>query len=104
MENKIKLFLALLLLICLENMPYGYYQLIGFLVMMGFGILAYRTYSKGHLNVAIIYTALAVLFQPIFKIAFGRYLWNIIDVLVAIGLILSIYRKTKIYQDNIKVY
>ncbi|WP_293784419.1 DUF6804 family protein [uncultured Pedobacter sp.] len=95
MENKIKVSLALLLLICLINMPYGYYQLVRFLAMIGFGILAYRTCSKGHLNVAIIYTALAVLFQPIIKIAFSRYLWNMIDVLVAIGLILSIYRKTK---------
>jgi len=100
MEIKIKVSLALLLLICLVNMPYDYYQLVRFLAMMGFGILAYQAKRKSHLNLAVIYAALAVLFQPIFKIVLGRYLWNVIDVIVAIGLILSIYIKTKIYHDN----
>ncbi|WP_406824587.1 DUF6804 family protein [Pedobacter sp. KACC 23697] len=100
MEIKIKVSLALLLLICLVNMPYGYYQLVRFLAMIGLGILAYQANRKSHLNIAIIYAALAVLFQPIFKIALGRYLWNLVDVIVAIGLILSIYIKPKIYRDN----
>jgi hypothetical protein len=39
----------------------------------------------------IVYIALAVLFQPLFKIALGRTLWNIIDVIVGIGLLGSIF-------------
>ena len=41
----------------------------------------------------IIYGGLALLFQPFFKIALGREIWNIVDVIVVIGLLLSIYRK-----------
>jgi hypothetical protein len=41
----------------------------------------------------IIYGGLALLFQPFFKIALGREIWNIVDVIVGIGLLLSIYRK-----------
>nr|WP_317235635.1 DUF6804 family protein [Ornithobacterium rhinotracheale] len=36
---------------------------------------------------------LALLFQPFFKISFGRTLWNSVDVLVAIGLYLSLKKK-----------
>ena len=39
----------------------------------------------------IIYGALALLFQPFFKIALGRELWNIVDVIVGIGLIISLF-------------
>jgi hypothetical protein len=39
----------------------------------------------------IIYITLAVLFQPLFKIVLGRALWNIVDVIVGIGLLVSIF-------------
>jgi hypothetical protein len=43
----------------------------------------------------IIYGGLALLFQPFFKTALGRDLWNIVDVFVGIGLIISILMKPK---------
>jgi hypothetical protein len=43
-----------------------------------------------------IYGALAILFQPFFKLALGRELWNILDVIVGIGLIFSaLYKKNQ---------
>jgi hypothetical protein len=38
---------------------------------------------------------MAVLFQPLFKIALGRTLWNIVDVIAAVGLIISLFIKTE---------
>ncbi|MFT6336455.1 MAG: hypothetical protein ACJATI_003214, partial [Halioglobus sp.] len=62
-----------------------------FVALVGFGILAYKA-NEDNLNTEmIIYGALALLFQPIFKIALGRELWNIVDVIVGIGLIASIF-------------
>jgi hypothetical protein len=43
----------------------------------------------------IIYGGLALLFQPFFKIALGRQMWNIVDVIVGIGLVISIFMKPK---------
>jgi len=76
-------------------MPYGYYELVRFIAMVGFGFLAYQSYQKKKETEVIIYCALALLFQPLFKITLGRTLWNIVDVLVGIGLILSIWIKPK---------
>ena len=87
----IKIVLALLLLLCLLNMPYGFYELVRFVALVGFGVLAYRTYEEENKTELIIYIALALLFQPFLKIALGRMLWNIVDVIVAVGLILSLF-------------
>jgi hypothetical protein len=43
----------------------------------------------------IIYGGLALLFQPFFKIALGREIWNVVDVIVGIGLLVSIFIRAK---------
>jgi hypothetical protein len=42
--NTIKIVLAALFFLCLMDMPYGYYQLVSFLALLGFTILAYNSY------------------------------------------------------------
>lgn len=96
MEKKTKIILALLLFLCLADMPYGYFQFVRFIAMLIFGALAYNANDKGHKNEFIIYCVLALLFQPLFKIALGRTIWNAIDVMVGIGLLISAFNgKTK---------
>jgi hypothetical protein len=58
--------------------------------MVVFVVLGYYAIEGKREVGAIIYFALAVLFQPLIKIALGRTIWNIIDVVVGIGLIVSI--------------
>lgn len=88
-ENIIKFLLSAILLICLLDMPYGFYQLVRFLGLIVFGIFAYQSNQKGNQTKMFIYIALAILFQPLFKIYLGRNLWNIVDVVVAVGLLVS---------------
>jgi len=91
MNKKIKIILAILLLLCLADMPYGYYQFVRFAAMVGFGILAYQSSESENKTFMIVYGALALLFQPFFKIALGRDLWNVVDLIVGIGLIVSLF-------------
>ena len=95
MNNAIKITLAILFSLCLADMPYGFYQLVRFAGLIGFVILAYQAYEQGRQTEMIIYGGLALLFQPFFKIALGRQMWNIVDVVIAIGLIASIFIKQK---------
>ena len=71
-------------------MPYGYYQFVRFVALVGFALLAFNSYEKGLTNNTIVYIGFALLFQPFIKIALGRELWNIVDVAVAIWLIVSL--------------
>ena len=94
MKNKIKLvkvILSILLLICLFDMPYGYYTLVRFISFAVFGYMAYDALKEKKNEIAIVYGALALLFQPFFKIALGRAIWNVVDVIVAVMLIVSIF-------------
>ena len=91
MNNAIKIVLAILFFLCLANMPYGYYQLVRFVALVGFAILAYKANDQGQKTEAIIYVCLAILFQPLIKIALGREIWNVVDVIVGVGLIISIF-------------
>ena len=92
MDKAIKIVLAILFFLCLADMPYGYFQLVRFVALVGFVILAYLENHRGNQTVMFIYIALAILFQPFFKISLGRQIWNAIDLIVGLGLIGSITR------------
>lgn len=95
MQNLTKIIIAILLLLCLFNFPYGYYQLVRVIATVGFIYLAITNEKD---SAKLIYIILAVLFQPLFKIALGRELWNVVDVIVAIGLLVTIF-----YNNNSKI-
>jgi hypothetical protein len=96
MNNSIiKILLAALLLLCLVNMPYGYYQFVRFAAMVGFAYLAYSEKEQNRNKEMFIYIALSILFQPFIKIALGRTIWNIVDLIVGIGLVISVINQSK---------
>lgn len=95
MDKAIKIVLAILLFLCLADMPYGFYQFVRFAGLIGFAVLAYQANLQSRQTEMIVYGGLALLFQPFFKIALGRQMWNIVDVIVGLGLLISIFMKPK---------
>ena len=93
MENSIKIALAILFFTCLLDLPYGYFQLVRFAALIGFVVLAYKANQQSRQTETFIFGTLALLFQPFFKIALGRDLWNIVDVSVGVGLLVSLFKK-----------
>ena len=79
--------------LCLADMPYGFYQFVRFAGFVGFAILAYQAHKQGRQTEMIIYGGLALLFQPFFKIALGRQIWNVVDVVVAVFLLATVSTK-----------
>ncbi|MEI7663224.1 MAG: DUF6804 family protein [Bacteroidota bacterium] len=94
-ENIVKGALAILLLICLMDMPYGYYQLIRFVAVVGFAILGYFAYEGKNTQVTIVFVVLAFLYQPLLKVSLGRDIWMVVDAVVAAGLIISVFAGRK---------
>lgn len=90
----LNLILAALMLLCLFPMPYGFYTLMRFGAMVAFAWMSYGYWQKKKDEYAIVFGALALLFQPFVKIALGRTVWNIVDVTVAI-LLVWIWLKNK---------
>ena len=90
----IKIILSILLLVCLLDMPYGYYQFVRFIGMIGFGLLAFENYQKNQIWF-VIWISSALLINPFIKIALGRDMWNIIDVIWAVLLVVSMILNKK---------
>lgn len=87
-----KLIFAAMLLLCLADMPYGYYELVRFIAMILFGYMAVFYYRKESMSLTFTFAGLALLFQPFVKIALGRTIWNIVDVVVALLLIIVCFK------------
>jgi hypothetical protein len=101
--KQLYLFLAAMMLLCLAPMPYGYFQLVRFVAMIVFGLMAYHYYQNQKMVATWVFGALALLFQPIYKIALGRVVWNVVDVIVALLLIaLFVMEWRKSNKDYVK--
>lgn len=96
----IYLILAAMLLLCLAPMPYGYYILVRYVAMVVFGVMAYQFYNQKKEGLAVACGALALLFQPFIKIALGRTMWNVVDVIVAIVLVVLYLVERENDNDN----
>lgn len=94
---KIGLWLAIALIVCLFPMPYGYYTLVRFSAMIIFGCMAFLFYKDDKIPLCVIACSLALLFQPFFKVILGRTMWNVVDIIVAITLILLWYKNKNIH-------
>jgi hypothetical protein len=95
MEKAIKIILALMLFACLLDMPYGYYQLVRFTAMGVFGYLAFISFERQERAAGYVYVLLALLFQPFVKVALGRELWNVVDVVAGVGLLATLFQTPK---------
>lgn len=84
-----------MLFACLLDMPYGYYQLVRFTAMGVFGYLAFISFERHERAAGYVYVLLALLFQPFFKVALGRELWNVVDVVVGVGLVMTLFQTPK---------
>lgn len=96
MKYALPLFVVMLIL-CLAEMPYGYYTLTRFVAMVIFTCLAYI--NKEDKTLYVIFAASALLFQPFIKLALGRTIWNIID--VGEAMLLSWYWYKKHFKSTI---
>lgn len=84
----IKVILSVLFIGCLWSQQYEYYQLVRFVGMAGFLILAYH--EKENRMLFVFWGMSALLINPFIKVALGRTIWNMIDVVWAVCLILSL--------------
>ena len=93
MKNILKIITSILLLLCLLKMPYGYYQLVRLVSFASFLVIANFAFKEKQTNLMYLFIFFAILFQPFIKIALGRQIWNIVDVVVAVILLGSLFYK-----------
>ncbi len=92
-QQKIQIVGAIILLLCILPMPYGFYMIVRVATTIIAGYLAYNYYNKKKQQLAITFLVIALLFQPFIKFALGREIWLVVDIIVAILLLILALRK-----------
>lgn len=64
-------------------------------------MMAYQYIQQNKKGWAVTFGALALLFQPFIKIALGRTIWNVVDVIVTV-LLIVLWIKEKKRSSSIK--
>ena len=77
-------------------------MLVRFVMTVAFGWMAYQYYMRQKSVAMWVFVTLALLFQPIYKIALGRTIWNIVDVIVAVFLIILFFMEKRQGRVTIK--
>mgnify|MGYP006874788774 FL=1 len=92
-QQKIQIVGAIILLLCILPMPYGFYMIVRVATTIVAGYLAYNYYNQKKQQLAITFLVIALLFQPFIKFTLGREIWLVVDIIVAIFLLILALRK-----------
>mgnify|MGYP000074632735 CR=1 FL=1 len=66
MKPILKLIIAIMLILCLADMPYGFYELVRFAAAGAFIYLSYDYFKNKRDGLGFLFAGLALLFQPFF--------------------------------------
>lgn len=76
----------------LADNPYGYYQILRWVICGVTGYSAYLAYENNKDSWVWIFGIIAILFNPIAPIHLDRELWSVINIAVAVIIFVSIFK------------
>jgi hypothetical protein len=98
----VRIIASALLFIAILDLPYGYYTLmkIAVTIVAGYGIYVFLQKS-GKINV-IIFTGVAIIFNPLISVHFEKETWQVIDAIVGSFFLISLYYGNNTISDSQK--
>jgi hypothetical protein len=82
---------AFLFLALFDGWPYGFFTLLRFVVFASSAYVAWMAYEAQKEKWVWIFGSLAVLFNPFIIIHLDREIWSVIDLIVAVFMIISVF-------------
>jgi len=82
---------AFLFLALIDGWPYGFFTLLRFVVFAASTYIAWMSYEAKKEKWIWIFGFLAVLFNPFIVIHLNRKIWSVIDLLVGLFMIVSVF-------------
>ena len=99
--QKIQLLGAIVLILCIFPLPYGFYTIVMIVTTVISIYLSLEYYKQNKKELSIVFLIIVILFQPLIKFALGRSLWLIVDILVG-GFLLALVFKDKLIKKQHK--
>lgn len=94
-KNPVFLITGIALFIALADMPYGYYQLLRFLVCGVGAYGAYLAYQQKKTGWSWTLGIIALLFNPFMKFYFGKEVWKVLDLVGGIIFLIYFFKRMK---------
>ena len=94
-EKVMIVILLLLTVLCLTDLPDIVSQLVRYLTFAGYLYMSYLSVHSGKWGLTALYLLLALVFQPFYMFGIGQQLWVVIDIVVIVILLYSLYRTFK---------
>jgi len=82
---------AFLFLALIDGWPYGFFTLLRFAIFTGAAYIAWMAYEQQKEKWVWIFGFLAVLFNPFIVIHLNREIWSVIDFIVGVFMIVSVF-------------
>ena len=82
---------AFLFLALFNGWPYGFFTLLRFVVFASIAYIAWMAYEQKKEKWVWVFGFLAVLFNPFIIIHLNREIWSVIDLIVGIFMIVSVF-------------
>lgn len=92
MKN-LKIICSTLLLMALFNNPYGYYQILKWVITLSSAYIANHYFKGNNEKYGWIFISIAILYNPILPIHLVRSTWEIINIITAIVFAYSLKKK-----------
>lgn len=94
-EKVMIVILLLLTVLCLTDLPDIVSQIVRSLAFAGYLYMGYLSVRGGKWGFTVLYLLLALVFQPFYMFGIGQQLWVVIDIVVIVTLLYSLYRAFK---------
>lgn len=92
-NQKIQIIGAVVLLLCILPLPYGFFTIVRVVITFISLYFAYEYFTNNKKGLALTFAVIAVLFQPFVKLPLGREVWLVVDIIVAILLLFLAFKK-----------
>jgi|SRR3989344_3383259 len=94
-DNWFKILVIGLLVGAMWSHPYGYYQVLRWVIMIIGAYSAYLAYEEKRNTWAWIFGIIAILFNPVIPFTFAKETWQVIDIATAIVIFINVIKNKK---------
>ena len=91
---------AVMLILGVFPLPYGYYTLLRFVATIVFIWAAYVSFNRGRKNITWLFCLGVILFNPFIKIHLPKELWSVVDVVAGIFMLVNKKHIQEFSEEN----
>ena len=96
--NIVKIALVIISLIFLARLSYGFIEFARSTVFLGLAFYSYRSNTLGSRTEMFYFIAVAIIYQPFYKIPIDDADWSLLNTIIQLGTVIVVFRSMRLNQ------